>query len=608
MFDNQDTSLPSSSFSYRFGPLFHDDGTVTFRVWAPRLDSLAIRLATQVQSTPMTRDEQGVFAVRLPAGNGDRYWIELPNGALRPDPASRFQPDGVHGPSQLVNTRLFAWQVNSWQGVPKKSLIIYEMHLGTVTKGGTYATAIEDLDRLVALGVTAIELMPIAETAGARNWGYDGVNLYAPRNSYGPPELLQRFIDAAHQRGLAVILDVVYNHFGPEGNYLHELGGCVSQTHRTAWGDAPNFDAEGSRLMRDFIVENAIYWIEEFRFDGLRLDAIHCMADDSKEHIVSEIGQAVAKLRTRLNRELCLIAESNVYDPELLQPLSAQGYGFDAEWCDDFLHSVFAVLKPGDQMSTRKYLPFADLDLVLKRGFVFHATLHSERKRIPVTADLPRTEFESLIFAIQNHDFIGNHPSGRRLQQIAGHDAQRAVAALLLLLPAIPMLFMGEEFASNSPFQFFTDFTDAHIRTAVEVGRRKEYPQHNWADSPSPLDESVFRNSFIGEEPTGSAQTLQWYKDLIRIRKQWIQAELLSSTNLHTEWDAVSQVARVIYRNESHVGEVLVRLHMPDTPPQPLRHYSIGDLNIQAGFDHAESEGGEYCSSPFAVFVASTLR
>jgi maltooligosyltrehalose trehalohydrolase len=608
MSDNQFAPIQSTSFNYRFGPLFHDDGTVTFRVWAPRLESLAIRLATQVQSTPMSRDEQGMFAVRLPAANGDRYWIELPHGTLRPDPASRFQPDGVHGSSQLVNTRQFAWQVNSWQGLPKKSLIIYEMHLGTVTSGGTYESAIGDLDRLVALGVTAIELMPIAETAGSRNWGYDGVNLYAPRNSYGPPERLQGFIDAAHQRGLAVILDVVYNHFGPEGNYLHELGGYVSQTHRTAWGDAPNFDAEGSRLMRDFIVENAIYWIEEFRFDGLRLDAIHCMADDSEEHVVTEIGRAVAELRVRLNRELCLIAESNVYDPELLQPLSAQGHGFDAEWCDDFLHSVFAVLKPGDHMSTRKYMPFADLDLVLKRGFVFQATLHSERKRIPVNADLPRTEFESLIFAIQNHDFIGNHPSGRRLHQIAGHDAHRAVAALLLLLPAIPMLFMGEEFASNSPFQFFTDFTDAHIRTAVEVGRRKEYPQHNWADSPSPLDESVFRSSFIGEESTGSAQTLQWYKDLISIRKQWIQAELLGSANLQTDWDAVSQIARLTYRNESHVGEVLVRLHMPDSPAQPLSHYASDNLIIQAGFDHVESEGVAYCSSPFAVVVASRLQ
>ena len=594
--------------SQRLGPEFHDDGLVTFRVWAPRLTQLAIRLVGDKESNPMTRDENGLFCVSLPASNGDLYWIEFADGTLRPDPASRFQPQGVHGPSQLVNTREFTWKADSWRGVPKQALIIYEMHLGTVTKDGTYEYAIADLDRLVELGVTAIELMPLAETAGNRNWGYDGVNLFAPRNSYGTPAQLQRYIDAAHQRGLAVILDVVYNHFGPEGNYLHELGGYVSPTHRTAWGDAPNFDAEGSRMMRDFVIQNAMYWIEEYRFDGLRLDAIHCMADDSEVHVVTEIGQAVDELRVRLNRELCLIAESNVYDPELLRPLSEQGHGFDAEWCDDFLHSVFAVLKPGDHMSTRKYLPFADLDLVLRRGFVFQATLRTERKRIPASDAATQTDFESLIFAIQNHDFIGNHPSGRRLHQIAGHDAQRAVAALMLMLPAIPMLFMGEEFASESPFQFFTDFTDAHLRTAVEVGRRKEYPQHNWADSASPLDESVFRSSFIGEESMGNAQTLEWYKQVILIRKQWIQAGLINSRNLKTLWDADSQVARLFYQNGTDCGEVLVRLHMPDSPVRSLRHAIHDGLSIQAEFDHVESEGSKFCSRPFAVAIASNLR
>lgn len=596
-----------SSYSYRLGPLFHEDGTVTFRVWAPNLKALAIKLVDRDESASMHRGESGIFEVTLSAEDGAKYWIELPDGTLRPDPASRFQPEGVHGPSQLVDTRSFPWQVNPWRGVPKKSLIIYEAHVGTFTVGGTYAAAIEELDKLVELGVNAIELMPIAETAGAWNWGYDGVNFYAPRNSYGTPVELHRFIDAAHRRGLAVILDVVYNHMGPEGNYLHELGGYISPTHRTPWGDSPNFDADGSRLMRDFIVENALYWLEEYRFDGLRLDAIHCMADDSNVHVVTEIGEAVAALRVRLDREICLIAESNVYDPELIRPLGEQGHGFDAEWCDDFLHSVFAVLKPGDHMSTRTYFPFADLDLVLRRGFVFQATLSTERKRIGANEVSKATDFESLIFAIQNHDFIGNHPSGRRLHQIAGHDAQRAVAALLLMLPAIPMLFMGEEFASESPFQFFADFTDAHLRTAVEVGRRKEYPQHNWADSPSPLDESVFRGSYIGDVSTGNAMTLQWYKDLIRIRKQWIQAGLISSANLHTEWDAAAQVARLSYRNGEELGEVLVRLHMPGFNPQALRQSVRKDLNIQAEFDRVESEGGELCTSPFAVVIASSL-
>ncbi len=293
----------------------------------------------------MLRDEEGVFTLRVPARAGDRYWFELADGKLRPDPASRYQPDGVHGPSQVINTRTFSWKTRDWRGIPKHDIVMYELHVGTFTEQGTYDAAIQRLDELVELGVTAIELMPVVETAGDRNWGYDGVNFYAPRHSFGPPESLQRFVDEAHARGLAVFLDVVYNHFGPEGNYLHDFGGYVSQAHRTAWGDAPNFDEEGASKVRDFILGNVAYWIEEFQFDGLRLDAIHCIADHSKTHIVNEIGQLVDGLRRRLGREICLIAESNVYDPELLTQLNEEGHGFDAAWCDDFLHSVFAVLR-----------------------------------------------------------------------------------------------------------------------------------------------------------------------------------------------------------------------------------------------------------------------
>ncbi len=608
MSDAKSIPTVTSSFKYHFGPEFHDDGTVTFRVWAPRLNTLAIKFADREASDNMIRDENSIFAVRLAATSGMNYWVQLPDGTLRPDPASRFQPAGVHGPSQLVDTRDFDWKVVRWHGVPKKSLVMYEMHIGAFSRGGTYQSAIEDLDRLVDLGITAIELMPITETAGARNWGYDGVNFYAPRNSYGSPRQLQQFVDAAHQRGLAVILDVVYNHFGPEGNYLHDFGGYISPNHRTAWGDAPDFDSGGSRRMRDFIVENAVYWIEEYRLDGLRLDAIHCMADDSAVHVVTEIGQSVADMRVRLNREICLIAESNVYDPDLLRPLNANGHGFDAEWCDDFLHAVYAVLKPGDHMSARKYVPFADLDLVLKRGFVFQATLGAERRRIPLSAIAPPADFGSLIFAIQNHDFIGNHPSGKRLHQIAGHEAHRAMAAMLLMLPSIPMLFMGEEFASENPFQFFADFSDLPLRAAVEEGRRKEYPQHNWTDSASPLAESAFRNSFIGDSSSGNAQTLRWYKDVIRVRKQWMKAELLTSTNLQAEWDAATQMVRIVYRHGTNFGEVLIRLGGQDTVPQSLRSAISEELIIEAEFDPVDSEGGDFCSSPFAVVIASNLR
>ena len=539
----------------------------------------------------------------LAAKHGDLYWIELPDGTRRPDPATRFQPRGVHGPSQLVDTNSFKWIHNQWQGIPKRSIILYEMHLGTFTDGGTYLSAIERLPELIELGVTAIELMPLAETAGQRNWGYDGVNFYAPRNSFGTPEELCQFIDAAHGLGLAVILDVVYNHFGPEGNYLHDFGGYISEKHRTVWGDAPNFDEDGSQLMRDYVIQNAVYWIEQYRFDGLRLDAIHCIRDDSQVHVVTEIGQAVDDLRVKLKREICLIAESNVYDPELLTQLSERGHGFDAAWCDDFLHSVFAVLRPGEHMSSRQYHPHSDLDIVLRRGFVFQGTLRTTRARIPLAPKTQAVRLESLIFAIQNHDFIGNHPSGLRLHQLTSHDAQRAAAALLILHPSIPMLFMGEEFATNNPFLFFADFGDQPLRTAVEEGRKREYPQHDWSHSASPLDEVVYVQSRIGNAESGSAETLQWYKDLIRIRKQWQQAGLLCAENFEAEWDEAARLARLTYRHGEEVGSVLVRLHSADDLPRSLKLEINSGLQLSTNCTVVDNDSRSLTLGAFAVVV-----
>jgi len=603
---NSDQHVAHHSFaSSHFGPKFHDDGTVTFQIWSPGQSVLSIRFAGERKSDAiaMQRDELGVFSVRTAALKGERYWVEFPDGRRRPDPASRFQPDGVHGPSQLVDTRDFVWQAADWRGLPKQSLVLYEIQLGAFTKGGTYQSAIERLDELVELGVTAIELMPLVETPGSRNWGYDGVNFYAPRNSFGTPEQLCRFVDAADQRGLAVILDVVYNHFGPEGNYLHDFGGYISPNHKTAWGDAPNFDHDGSRSMREYIVQNAVYWIEQYRFDGLRLDAIHCIEDDSKVHVVTEIGQAIDNLRRKLNREICLVAESNVYDPELLTQLSEQGHGFDAAWCDDFLHSVFAVLRPGEHMSSREYHPHSDLDIVLRRGFVFQGTLRSSRARIPLAPKTQAVRLESLIFAIQNHDFIGNHPSGLRLHQLTSHDAHRAAAALLIMHPSIPMLFMGEEFASESPFLFFADFGDQPLRKAVEEGRRREYPQHDWSHSASPLDEVVFVQSRIGQQADGNAVTLQWYKDLIRIRKEWRELGLLAAENLEAEWDEAARLARLTYRHGRAVGTVLVRLHSADEEPQVLSIESQNGLQLSANCKPDLREPGVSQVDAFGVVI-----
>ena len=355
--------------------------------------------------------------------------------------------------------------------------------------------------------------------------------------------------------------------------------------------------------MRDYIIQNAVYWIEQYRFDGLRLDAIHCIEDDSAVHVVTEIGQAVDDLRRKLNREICLVAESNVYDPELLTQLSEQGHGFDAAWCDDFLHSVFAVLRPGEHMSSREYHPHSDLDIVLRRGFVFQGTLRSSRARIPLVPKTPAVRLESLIFAIQNHDFIGNHPSGLRLHQLVGHDAHRAAAALLIMHPSIPMLFMGEEFATDSPFLFFADFGDQPLRRAVEEGRRREYPQHDWTHSASPLDEVVFIQSQIGHQVDGNATTLKWYKELIRIRKEWQELGLLNAENLEAEWDQAAQLARLTYRHGRAVGTVLVRLHSADEVPQPLTIETKHGIQLSVNCRPASNESGVLQVDPFGVVI-----
>ncbi|QEG42567.1 malto-oligosyltrehalose trehalohydrolase [Roseimaritima ulvae] len=552
------------------GPRFHDDGTVTFRVWAPACESLQLQWfeSAAEQALAMQRGDGGVFTLRVEAEAGRRYWFRLPGGALRPDPASRFQPDGVHGPSQLIDEDSFAWTDSDFRGVTKQQMVLYELHVGAYTAAGSYDALIERFDEMLALGINAIELMPVVETAGKHNWGYDGVNLFAPRNSYGTPDELRRLVNAAHQAGLSVILDVVYNHFGAEGNYLHEFGGYVSQSHTTPWGDAPNFDESGSDTMRRFIVDNALYWIESFHFDGLRLDAIHCMADRSETHVVHEIGQAFAELQSRTDRPLHLIAESNIYDPELLQPLESGGHGFDAIWCDDFLHSVSAILRPDEQLSSRQYRRHDDLDLTLRRGFVYHQTLGSERLRIADDEPVAEVPIESLILSIQNHDFVGNHPDGKRLHQWTSLEAHKAAAALMLVYPAIPMLFMGEESAADQPFFFFTDFGDEPLRQAVEQGRQREYPQHDWTNAASPLSLAAFQRSKLESESAAAMDMRAWYRQLITLRLDWQQRGMMAAENMTASWSETDSLATVTYRNQDQSLFALIRLHAPDeTPP-----------------------------------------
>ena len=476
------------------------------------------------------------------------------------DPASRYQPDGVHGPSQVVDSQ-FPWQHDLTPRVSKREeLIVYELHVGALTQSGTFLAAIERLDELVDLGATAIELMPIAECPGRWNWGYDATHWYAPMHTLGTPAELRMLVDAAHARGLLVFADVVYNHFGPEGNEWSLLGDYLSQKHHTPWGAAPNFDeGDSSAMIRRFVIDNAIYWLDEFHFDGLRVDAIHCMADDSDEHITRQFGREVREWADDADRRIWLIAESNVYDASMITSLEDGGNGFDAQWCDDFAHSLFAVVRPDERLTVRTYQPDKDFAGTLQRGFLFQGDVRGYRGREnPVPNE--RVDTSSLIYCIQNHDFIGNHPTGKRFHHVTSVQAQAAAAAMLILSPAIPMLFMGEEFACENPFAFFVDFGSEQLRAAVVEGRKREYPQHDWSGGVLPIDPVAFESAKIGSASQGNAAMLAWYRDLISLRKRMIAGGVLDGNRLRVASDIENQLYVLHYECETNSMTVASRL------------------------------------------------
>jgi maltooligosyltrehalose trehalohydrolase len=557
---NNLVSLPSHELHRYLGARLVSESRVEFCVWSPTVDCVHIYLEGPENENPLALQKQdgGYHVGAMDGVRAEmRYYCSFDGGPKRPDPASRFQPEGVHGPSQIVPCE-FAWTDSKWRGVPRDSLVIYELHVGAFTEAGTFRAAAARLDELLDLGVTAIELMPVADCAGRWNWGYDGVCLFAPNRNYGTPDDLKCLINAAHAKGLAVILDVVYNHLGPEGNYLGESGPYLSSHHNTVWGSAPNFDDRDHGVgLRRFFIANAIHWLEEYHFDGLRVDAIHCMNDDSECHVVTELSQVVRSWANLAQRPAVLIAETNVFDPEMLSPVSNGGSEFDAQWCDDFLHSVFAVVRPGEHLCHRRYVSGSDLDQTLRSGYVHEGTLREERGRVQPASP---ADARGLIYSIQHHDFIGNHPLGKRLHQLTSTETQRAASALLLLSPAIPMLFMGEEFCCENPFQFFVDFGDKDLRTAVVEGRKREYPQHDWSKGMLPTDAAAFHDSKIGSALNGDREMRAWYRDLLAHRRRWIVRGILQQRHMVVDTCIDKGIFVLRYRTAVNCVTVAARL------------------------------------------------
>lgn len=452
-------------------------GGTQFRVWAPHcrsVDALVNGRAVPLRASPGCLFEGQVDD----APAGARYLYRLDGDRARPDPASRFQPEGVHGPSAVVDAAAFPWTDQSFRGHARHELVIYELHVGAFTPAGTFEAVIPHLPALVDLGVTAVELMPVAEFSGARGWGYDGVHLYAPQSSYGGPHGLRRLVDACHAAGLSVILDVVYNHLGPEGNYLGEFGPYFTTRHRSPWGPGIDFDGPEASGVRRHFVENARYWVREFHLDGLRLDAVHAIVDGSAVHILTELAVAAREEAMTLGRPAHLIAESHDNDRHLVLP-SPDGLGLDAVWSDDFHHALHARLT-GEQVGY--YADFhggRGLERAMTDGFAFQGepSAYWGWPRGTPSADL---EGDCFVVSMQNHDQVGNRPGSQRLGTLLGADAVRVAAALLFVTPALPLLFMGEEYGEIAPFPFFTSFLEPGLNEDVRLGRQREFDRFGW--------------------------------------------------------------------------------------------------------------------------------
>ncbi|MBC8162592.1 MAG: malto-oligosyltrehalose trehalohydrolase [Roseiflexaceae bacterium] len=517
-------------------------GGTHFRVWAQsasRVELVLYQEASPAAAHAMQPEGEGYYTLTLAeAGPGTRYMYRLNGQDDRPDPASRFQPLGVHGPSQVVDPSAFSWNDPGWQGITIEDATIYELHIGTFTPEGTFDAAIARLDQVVDLGVSAIQLMPVADFPGERNWGYDGVCLFAPSRAYGGPEGLRRLVDAAHQKGLAVILDVVYNHLGPDGNYLRQFSQhYFTDHHTTPWGDALNFDDLGSQHVRAFFIGNASYWAHEYHLDGLRLDATHAIKDDSQPHILAELAASV-RASLPAGRQFLLIAEDERNEPMLVRPAvgtvgahrdvplpSQPGYGLDAIWADDFHHQLRVALTGEREAYYADYTGTAeDIVRTLEQGWFYTGqespTLGHARGQ--PADDLPATAF---LHCLSNHDQVGNRALGDRLNAVIGLDAYRAATVLLLCSPYLPMLFQGQEWAASTPFQFFTDH-NADLGRLITEGRRREFAKFTafaGETVPDPQAEATFTHSklnWIEREQPPHAGVLQLHRDLLRLRRE----------------------------------------------------------------------------------------
>ncbi|MEA2240443.1 MAG: maltooligosyltrehalose trehalohydrolase [Thermoanaerobaculia bacterium] len=576
------------------GAIVRSDGLCEFRVWAPQVEKVELHIvAPRDRRVALTKNNRGYHEALVDAGAGTRYFFVI-NGRERPDPASRSQPDGVHQASEAVASE-FVWHDAGWDGVALADYVIYELHVGTFTDEGTFDSVIAHLDALKDLGVTAVELMPIGQFPGTRNWGYDGVYIGAAQTSYGGAQGLKRLVDACHARGLALLLDVVYNHLGPEGNYLAEYGPYFTDRYKTPWGLALNFDGPHSDDVRWFFIHNALQWIDEFHIDGLRVDAVHAIADRTAEPFLQDLTSAVSTRGARLGRRVYTFAESNLNDPRVITPKEELGLGFDSQWCDDFHHSLRTLLTGDTSGYYAGYGRTSDLARTWTSGYLYTGQHSVYRGRKYGLAPKTRDGRQFVVFS-QNHDQVGNRMTGDRLAATVSLEKVRLAAAAVILSPFLPMLFMGEEYGETAPFQYFTSHADPDLIESVRLGRHKEFDSFRWAgEPPDPHDAETFLRSKLRREELDGIRAL--YKELLRLRASTPALRTLDLDAVETHADDEERTL-LIKR-----GDVLIAFNFSDA--RRAIELPFGDVAWSAMIETGGRVEGNAISMPaqsFAVF------
>lgn len=534
----------------KIGAEYINNNTCNFVVWAPDAETVDVVFKERDEPVSLEKVEHGYWKNTISGVKpGSLYQFLLDGKKKHPDPASRSQPEGVHSWSRVIEQNNFSWTDKDWKGLPLSEMILYELHIGTYTEAGTFEAMLEKLDHLKELGINTVEIMPVSQFPGNRNWGYDGVYPFAAQDSYGGAKGLKKLVNTCHENGFAVILDVVYNHMGPEGNYLSEYGPYFTDKYKTPWGSALNFDDKYSDEVRNFFIQNALMWLEEFHFDGLRLDAIHEIIDRGARPFLRELSRQVDKLEDRTGRNYVVIAESDLNDVKIVNPYEKGGFGIEGQWVDDFHHSLHTILTGEKDGYYQDFGEISQLAKSFEQGFVYDGVYSEFRKRKVGNdpSNLPPSKF---VISIQNHDQVGNRMLGDRLAKLVSPEELKLAAGIMLISPLTPMLFMGEEFAEDQPFQYFVSHEDPELVKAVQEGRKREFKyffSEGEGEFPDPQSRETFNNSKLNWSFKNNDQKrmiFEYYKELIRLRKNG-SFETFRNTITRIEVDEDHQLIRV---------------------------------------------------------------